>query len=902
MKIPHEIGGRTRPSGQALGYLSDAGAVDGSAIARGLQTIAAGANRYQDQLEVENNKLKAREDKTDRFAALTDFSEFETAMATEITELKRNADPTGKGVAKQIDDLYRGREAEFLKNLPSSELQEEFRYRSSEVRGRVLGEALDFQYKAGDAFFRKGINDVYQKALTGLDPTTGGDASQLEARRAEVFEAIDSSDLTEIEKEDLKYKTSIGLESVGYKTAYKINLTKGAVNLNASIGQVIDEAAGRYGVPAETLRTIAWLESKGDPNAKNPSSSAGGLFQFIDSTARDYGLRNKFDAAESADAGARLARDNIDGLRRALGRDPTTGEVYLAHQQGLGGATALLTQPNRLATDVVGADAVRLNGGAPGMTAGQFANLWTKKAGDAGANQNLDSQPAFANVDYERRVALRADAEREFLAEQTEIAKMQAASFAASQNALLNGINEGMAGLTQIDSAFEQPWAQDFDFRKKAMDLYEKVNEEELAKSQFQDSLKTGFWDPTDTDAMKTYNLAYGDEGKNALRGMNQDYVTNTLLPVAQRIHDFPTDAMGQLEGMTRSKTQEQALFAFDTLARMEDMEPDAFAMRASEAVEKDVALYRQYRDVLPQDELMEMLGGGRTQEERTRRANLRTEAETNLAKMGSGGTTLQEKVEEVVASYGAGIGRSTPDLLASPAFARELNSDFQTYYTDFYSRTGDDELSTTLAQNAVKKLWDVTEIGGKEILMKYPPERVGYKPLAGSYDWMTRQAKLEAGAGEDEEVQLLSDEQTAQEVRDFKAGRGPAPSYMLMVKDANGVYRMRMTDGNLPYRIAFEPTADDLAQDMAIKQREVARQRLREVGAIIQGSIATGLPVPKEILDEAETLKQQFQQELPDERRQTEERNRRMEEKRGVRERLRTNPPSALREFYGDQ
>lgn len=146
------------------------------------------------------------------------------------------------------------------------------------------------------------------------------------------------------------------------------------------VNAAIDLAAARHGVDAATLRTIAQIESGGNPRAKNPTSSAGGLFQFIDSTARQFGLADRYDPQQASDAAARLMKANASHLRRTLGREPTPGELYLAHQQGPGGAEKLLKNPNARAVDVVGAAAVRLNGGRPNMTAGQFANLWISKA------------------------------------------------------------------------------------------------------------------------------------------------------------------------------------------------------------------------------------------------------------------------------------------------------------------------------------------------------------------------------------------------------------------------------------------------------------------------------------------------------------------------------------------
>lgn len=140
------------------------------------------------------------------------------------------------------------------------------------------------------------------------------------------------------------------------------------------IAEVIKTAAQRHGVDPNAMMTIAQIESGFNPNAKNSNSSAGGLFQFIDSTAQEYGLQNKNDPAASADAAARLMRDNQASLRRSLGREPTPAELYLAHQQGATGATRLLQNPDARAVDVVGRQQVLLNGGDENMTAGQFAN------------------------------------------------------------------------------------------------------------------------------------------------------------------------------------------------------------------------------------------------------------------------------------------------------------------------------------------------------------------------------------------------------------------------------------------------------------------------------------------------------------------------------------------------
>lgn len=168
--------------------------------------------------------------------------------------------------------------------------------------------------------------------------------------------------------------------------------------MTVDVRALIAQAAAQYGVDPAVLLRIAELESGLDPAARNPRSSAGGLFQFIDGTAAQYGLVDRFNPAQAADAAARLLRDNQAGLRRVLGRDPSGAELYLAHQQGLGGAGKLLANPNAPGEAAVGARAFKLNAGRPGMTAGQFAQLWTDRfnARPGGQRPQQPAQPPAA--------------------------------------------------------------------------------------------------------------------------------------------------------------------------------------------------------------------------------------------------------------------------------------------------------------------------------------------------------------------------------------------------------------------------------------------------------------------------------------------------------------------------
>lgn len=144
------------------------------------------------------------------------------------------------------------------------------------------------------------------------------------------------------------------------------------------IATAIRDAAQATGASFDYLLKTAQRESGLDPTAKASTSSAGGLFQFIDQTwlqtlktagpelgyeryadaiARSpsgryavadpaqrqavMALRN--DPAAASAMAAAFTRRNAATLAAKLGRQPTDGELYIAHFLGPAGASRFIT-------------------------------------------------------------------------------------------------------------------------------------------------------------------------------------------------------------------------------------------------------------------------------------------------------------------------------------------------------------------------------------------------------------------------------------------------------------------------------------------------------------------------------------------------------------------------------
>lgn len=142
---------------------------------------------------------------------------------------------------------------------------------------------------------------------------------------------------------------------------------------------------------------IISVESGGNPNAKNPSSSAGGAGQFIDSTwlnmlakhrpdlkgSREELLALKNDPALSREMTEAYASDNADILSQS-GLPVTPGTQYLAHFAGPQGAVGILNaDPSTPAGAILGSRVVKANPFLANMSAGDLVAWAYRKMGGA---------------------------------------------------------------------------------------------------------------------------------------------------------------------------------------------------------------------------------------------------------------------------------------------------------------------------------------------------------------------------------------------------------------------------------------------------------------------------------------------------------------------------------------
>lgn len=164
----------------------------------------------------------------------------------------------------------------------------------------------------------------------------------------------------------------------------------------------IADAAQQAGINPNTALLISHIETGGrfNPDAQNPTSSANGLFQVIDSSWKRLGGGDRTNVSEQIRVGLAHMKEVATVLTNALKRTPQVHEEYMGHLLGAGGASKVLTaDPNARLYDVVysytrgktaaqrakTAQAVVNNNGMKGLTVGQAIAKWQNKAADVQA-------------------------------------------------------------------------------------------------------------------------------------------------------------------------------------------------------------------------------------------------------------------------------------------------------------------------------------------------------------------------------------------------------------------------------------------------------------------------------------------------------------------------------------
>lgn len=787
---------------------------NGQGIGQGLKSLSAGveavgrgldrADSVQHTIDV---RRKAEDEQRDRFETNRRFLEFAALRESDVTKLQQNAKPGAFGLSDEARKNYKASADKFMHTIPEH-LRDQYDAKLFALDDRIYNKAYNFERGVRKNYYNERVTEGLNLLEKNLFENPKSIKENFEEGRSYIS-ALPDDDVSPIEKQQLikAWKVKAQVASLGGMTpTERLNAIgrgagtvkfSGNIKRQTGVRQIVAAEAAAVGVPAAIALGIVSIESNFKSNAKAKTSSASGLYQLIKGTASQYGLSDPFKPKDNANAGARLMRDNINSLKSAFpGREPSPGEIYLAHFSGVGTAKQLMkVSANTPTSSVFSAAAIKANRSIlQGKTTGEVIAWANRKMAshmrDAGVEVEEtppnQAQPEFADLPLnvvqkiERGAFAELDDEsrRVDRIAKTEQAAEKARLSAYSENV---GLRIEVGELTSQKAILDDPNLDDGEKAKHIGSLKsaQKKSNEVLADVQAlgKGKLSLNSYDKTDqTRAKKMYdflrkNLPEGED----VSSFNEAFVRGAGTVPSQIISELraaveSNDPQAVGDGLVRAKRIQAATdtgfrgisSAGSLVKRIEQY--DAFLSRglSAENATKQVVKVNDPEAIKSHNELMKA---------KETKDWLKSEASVSV---------IGDMYDTGVMSFDANVGRMDRETSAVVGEYRQM-------LEDGLRETGSYDDAKVLAEQRFKRIYGETSVGLKSGVVRLPIEKT-YPLVDGSHDYITNQAKsalVEAGFKADG-VMFQADEATE---ADMKAGR--PPRYRVFFREADGVLQL---------------------------------------------------------------------------------------------------------------
>lgn len=797
--IPLQVASRSLDTGNVVQYPG------GGEVGRALQ----GAGN---ELQGVADHFKAVQDQQAKFDAGVVDDELRARLAETENEAARNAPADGSGIHDSVYgqmDPATGRAVkpgafdtlfdEYAQKVPESQRAN---FMASKEAMRLAGSnrLATVQYQSRQVYEQVQLTKSQDTLLNGILQSDPNDAKTFEAFKQNGLDRIASSGMSAIDKEKAAYNWN----QSATKGLFQSMLEKDpafAGKARAALGlapAATPQTAG--GAVNTVVDRIIGVESGGDPNAKNPKSSASGVGQFLDSTWVQTVRQHRPDIAAGKSAAQIIALKGDRSLGRemttALTQDnaeylgnraiPTTpGNLYLAHFLGSAGAVNVLkADPNASIASVVGQDVVRANPFLAGKTVADTIAWSDKKMGSAVGTSQPD--PRFANLSPEDRLALANKADVQYHQQQAT----EAATAKADYTAYKDRFELGIATNQIADPALILGDKTLNDGDKAS--LFRSWNEQSKGALQIAadlGALKDGTLtlDPyAAKDKTRADNL-YSD----AMKRIPPDQQAGVTSAMIQQTGVVPQPVINSMRAGLSSQNPGQVIAAAQTAQRIAAFDPAALGRRdGGSEVQKaadDFGFYVNKLNLTPEEAARRMIDNASPEKQRDRKV-LEPAAKEFVKTLADVDLSAQFK--------DGGMFTGAPALGLDPMQEAGIKADFIAIAEDqFYSANGNADLAKNRALEQMKTLYGVSRLSGAATVVKYPPERYWPKedstggPLgigADSFSYVRTQLYVDVEKSDPNfqpgTMQLVTTPETE---ADVKAGR--LPGYSVLWKDANG-------------------------------------------------------------------------------------------------------------------
>lgn len=165
-------------------------------------------------------QAEERQTAMERTRALADLDTFSTDLDIKMNELQRDTPPDTANYYETAYGVIANETKRFVSDHVPTGLQEEFAARANSVAQNARRKAYDFGISQEDNYFKTRIGEAETRAQNGM-MTGGWTRAQSESYLDEI---IDNTGLSDIEKEDLRAKTKLGLAKLDYKRSIRTEM------------------------------------------------------------------------------------------------------------------------------------------------------------------------------------------------------------------------------------------------------------------------------------------------------------------------------------------------------------------------------------------------------------------------------------------------------------------------------------------------------------------------------------------------------------------------------------------------------------------------------------------------------------------------------------------------------
>ena len=721
--IPLQIASRSLDTGSVVQY------PQGGEIGRAVQGAGAEFSELAD-------RVQARQDQMDRFKRIAIENEFDQAVANQSDDLARNAPADGSGIhdgiVGQIDPttgavvkpgLFDNLAQQFRGRVPASQ-KGFFDASLNAKRLTVSGSAASAQYGQEQKYATLETAKIQDGLLNSILQTDPGDAASYEAYKEKGRATIEASPLAPLAKQ----AALDAWDQQAPKALAQAITAKDPGKLRALLGMTHSADEGGGNAVDEVTDRIIGVESGGNPNAKNPKSSASGVGQFLDSTwvatIRQHRpdlaagksaaqiIEMKGDASLGREMTRAYQQDNADYLTNR-GLPTTRGNIYLAHFLGPAGATEVLkADPNTPVVNVVGQDVVNANPFLKGMTAADTAAWAAKKMGGA-APATVKPDPRLAMLSPDDRLALANADDVAFRQKQAADKAQASADYGAYKDAYELNIVQGKVSDENLIS--NDPTLRDGDKASLIRSL--RSQNETLNQTQ------------ADLVALQNGNLAvdpYSSQGKTrvdnlyaeSLKHVDPDKQGSVAAAIIRQTGVTPQAVVNSVRLGLASQDPGQVVAAAQTAQRISQLDPAALGRRdGGSEVQKaadDFTHMVNDLNMAPADAAKRLVDLRDPTKMQARKA-LEPAAKEYVKSLAS---------FDLAGQFKTGVISGTPTVGLTPEQELGIKADFIAIAEDmFYQKNGDPDLATNAAVQQMRALYGVSDIAGNHVLIKHPPE-----------------------------------------------------------------------------------------------------------------------------------------------------------------------------------